>query len=226
MLPRCRTTRIRPTCSSIRDNMILYLHGFRSSPQSFKARMIAERLNSSGKGHQYVCPQLPASPREAVALAVGIVESRPDTEPIALIGSSLGGYYATWLAERFGCRAALLNPAVRPARELEKRVGVTTAYHSADRFEFKSEYVDELRAIEVERISIPKRYYLLAATGDEVLDWREMCAHYPGSTQRVIEGSDHGISDFSLYVDEVLAFCAATPMQSAGMRTPAGNGKQ
>jgi predicted esterase YcpF (UPF0227 family) len=133
-----------------------------------------------------------------------------DPKKLALIGSSLGGYYATWLAERLGCRAALLNPAVKPPRDLEKYVGVTTAYHSDERFEFKHDYIAELESLAVEHITQPDRYFLLAATGDEVLDWREMVAHYPGAHQQIIKGGDHGISEFAQYMDEVLAFCGVT----------------
>ncbi|MDB5762743.1 MAG: alpha/beta fold hydrolase [Herminiimonas sp.] len=186
--------------------IILYLHGFRSSPQSFKARLIAERLQALGRSADYICPQLPVSPYEAVTLASQLA-GRFSPNDVTLIGSSLGGYYATWLAEQSGCRAALLNPAVKPPRDLEKYVGVTTSYHSDQPFEFKQEYIDELRAFAVNRITRPDRYFLIAATGDEVLDWHEMVAHYPGARQRVLDGSDHGLSDFSDHVDEVLSFC-------------------
>jgi predicted esterase YcpF (UPF0227 family) len=192
---------------------ILYLHGFRSSPQSFKARMIGERLAALGWDGNYACPQLPASPRAAIELASQIASSTAPDD-LALVGSSLGGYYATWLAERIGCRAVLLNPAVRPPRDLERYVGVTTAYHSNERFEFRREYIDELTALAVETVTLPERYFLLAATGDEVLDWREMVAHYPRSRHRVINGSDHGISEFAQYVDEVLAFCGVQTEQA------------
>jgi uncharacterized protein len=185
--------------------MILYLHGFRSSPLSFKARLIGERMAALGRAAEYQCPQLPASPRHAVTLAEALIAANP--EDVTLVGSSLGGYYATWLAENFGCRAVLLNPAVKPPRDLEKYVGVTTAYHSDTPFEFKREYIDELKTLAVDRITRPERYFLMAATGDEVLDWREMTAHYPGARHHIIEGSDHGISEFAQYVDEVLAFC-------------------
>ncbi|WP_394777928.1 YqiA/YcfP family alpha/beta fold hydrolase [Undibacterium sp.] len=186
--------------------MILYLHGFRSSPLSFKARMIGQYLEQHGRGAEYLCPQLSASPLLAIRQAEELI-GRHGAENVVLIGSSLGGYYATWLAEKYGCKAALLNPAVKPPRELEKYVGVTTAYHSDEVFEFKQEYVAELRAYEVAAITRPERYFLLAATGDEVLDWREMTAHYPAAQQVVINGSDHGISDFELYLDRVMVFC-------------------
>lgn len=187
--------------------MILYLHGFRSSPQSFKARLIAERMRALGRSEEYCCPQLPASPREAIDLASGIVREFADKDDVTLIGSSLGGYYATWLAEKTGCRAVLLNPAVKPPRDLEKYVGVTTMFHSDERFEFKRDYINELSALAVNKITRPERYFLVAATGDEVLDWREMVAHYPGAPQCIIDGGDHGISDFEAYLDRVLSFC-------------------
>lgn len=186
--------------------MILYLHGFRSSPQSFKAQLIGERLDALGRGANYFCPQLPASPNAAIALASQLAGQAAPAE-LVLIGSSLGGYYATWLAERFGCRAVLLNPAVKPPRDLEKYVGVTTSFHSDEPFEFKREYIDELKSFAVDRITEAHRYFVIAATGDEVLDWREMVAHYPGATHCVIQGSDHGISDFDEYLDAVLGFC-------------------
>jgi predicted esterase YcpF (UPF0227 family) len=189
--------------------MILYLHGFRSSPQSFKARLIAERMHALGRSAEYYCPQLPASPRRAINLASQIASRFSSAESV-LIGSSLGGYYATWLAEQLSCRAVLLNPAVGAPRDLEKHVGVTTDFHSGQPFEFKREYIDELKAFAVDRITDPQRYFLVAATGDEVLDWREMVTHYSGARQYVIEGSDHGISDFSDHLDAVLAFCGIT----------------
>jgi len=186
--------------------MILYLHGFRSSPLSMKARMTGERMAQLGRAAEYVCPQLPASPKLAMAQAFALVQGVPAGE-LSIIGSSLGGYYATWMAEQIGCRAVLLNPAIVPQISLDQHVGVTTEYHSDKPFEFKREYIDELHALAVPEITRPERYFLVAATGDEVLDYRDMVAHYPGARQTVIQGSDHAISEYAGYVDEVLAFC-------------------
>lgn len=188
--------------------MILYLHGFRSSPKSMKARVVGVRMLELGLADKLVCPQLPASPNEAMALALKLVDGVPASQ-LAIVGSSLGGYYATYLAERLGCRAVLLNPAVVPLKDLDSHVGVTTQFHSDEPFEFKREYIDELRAMAVDKITRPERYFLIAATGDEVLDYRDMVAHYAGAKQHVIEGSDHGIAEFRQYVDEVLEFCLA-----------------
>ncbi|MEO6917969.1 MAG: YqiA/YcfP family alpha/beta fold hydrolase [Collimonas sp.] len=189
--------------------MILYLHGFRSSPKSFKARLLAERMQLLGLASDYLCPQLPASPAAAIALAQDVIKGG-DPAGLTLIGSSLGGYYATWLAEQTGCRAVLLNPAVKPPRDLEKYVGVSTQYHSDEPFEFKREYMAQLQALQIDAITQPQRYFLIAATGDDVLDWREMVGHYPHARQQVIQGSDHGISEFADYADQVLAFCGVT----------------
>jgi len=186
--------------------MILYLHGFRSSPRSMKARLMAERMAQLGLADQWLCPQLPASPALAMQQVLTLIAGVPASE-LRIVGSSLGGYYATWLAERIGCPAVLLNPAVVPLKDLDKHVGVTTAYHSDEPFEFKREYIEELRALAMANISAPQRYLLLAASGDEVLDYRDMLAHYAGAQQHVIEGSDHSISEFADYLDEVLAFC-------------------
>ncbi|WP_293779457.1 YqiA/YcfP family alpha/beta fold hydrolase [uncultured Oxalicibacterium sp.] len=186
--------------------MILYLHGFRSSPQSFKTSLLAQRMAALGRADEYVCPQLPPSPREAILLAQEIAQ-KCDPATLTLIGSSLGGYYATWLAERLGCRAVMLNPAVHAARDLASQVGVKTQYHSNEPFEFKASYIDELQKLAVAQITRPERYFLIAATGDELLDWHEMVALFAGAKQHIIQGSDHGISDFAEYADEVLAFC-------------------
>ena len=186
--------------------MILYLHGFRSSPLSMKSRLMAERMAALGLSAEFIAPQLPASPKLAMELAHKLVAGVPAAE-LAIVGSSLGGYYATWMAEQLGCRAVLLNPAVVPQLDLDKHVGVTTQFHSDEPFEFKREYIDELRALAVERITRPERYFLIAATGDEVLDYRDMVAHYAGAQQQVIQGSDHGIAEFADYLPAVLAFC-------------------
>lgn len=189
--------------------MILYLHGFRSSPLSMKARLTGERMAQLGRSAEFICPQLPASPRLAMELAFGLVAGVP-AEDLTIVGSSLGGYYATWMAEKLGCRAVLLNPAVVAALDLEKHVGVTTAYHSDQPFEFKREYIEELRALAVPQITQPERYLLVACTGDEVLDYRDMVAHYAGAKQKVVQGSDHAISEYADYLGEVLGFCGIT----------------
>ena len=185
---------------------LLYLHGFRSSPQSAKARQTAARVAAEHPGVTWWCPQLPPSPRDAVAqIDHGIAHWPRDR--MAVVGSSLGGYYATWVAEQTGCRAVLLNPAVDPARDLAAHTGEQTAWHDpAERFFFRPEFIGELRALHAGPITRPKRYLAVIAKGDEVLDWREMTGRYPGSTIRLLDGSDHALSDFGEHIDAVLSF--------------------
>jgi len=185
---------------------LLYLHGFRSSPRSTKAQKVAQQVANHHPGVTLWCPQLPPSPRAAMVLVMQGIAAWPRAR-MAVIGSSLGGYYATRVAEHTGCRAALLNPAVHPARDLAQYIGEQGSWHDPDeKFYFRPEFVAELQDLHCPAITRPERYYALIAKGDEVLDWREMSAHYPGAHQRLIEGSDHAIHDFDDYLDEVLAF--------------------
>lgn len=191
---------------------LLYLHGFRSSPQSTKAQRMArevQRLQRAGVALSWCCPALPVSPHEAMALIERHLADWPSKDPqrLGVIGSSLGGFYATAVAERTGCRAVLLNPAVSPARDLAGHVGEhTTWQRPQERIDFSADYVDELRTLTVPAITRPERYLLVAATGDEVLDWREMVQRYAGAQHRVVQGSDHALSDFDAHLPLVLRF--------------------
>jgi hypothetical protein len=189
--------------------VILYLHGFRSSPQSNKAQMIRAALAARGRLDDLVCPQLPVSPR-AAAQVIEAAARLEEPDRLAVIGSSLGGYYATWLAERSGCRAVLLNPAIAPYQDLREHLGTQPVFFSDQTIEVRPEHMDELRALEVPAITRPERYLLVAATGDELIDWRTMAAKYAGCRQRIVEGSDHQLSDFAGHLGEVLAFCGVS----------------
>ena len=192
---------------------LLYLHGFRSSPQSMKAQKVAQRVAERHPALTWWCPQLPPSPRAAVDLLWQGIADWP-RESMAVIGSSLGGFYATHVAARTGCRAVLLNPAIDPARDLARHIGEQQAWHDPqERFFFQSSYIDELRALEVGPLANPARVLAVIAEGDEVLDGREMQARYPGSALRVVPrgapGSDHALSDFeTAHLDAVMDFVA------------------
>ena len=184
---------------------LLYLHGFRSSPQSTKARKFSAWVASHRPEMTWLCPQLEASPARAMRDVEAAIASWPKAR-MAVIGSSLGGFYATVVAERHGCRAVVLNPAVDPARDLAAAIGETTAWHSDEPFVFRPEYVAELRAMTPAALTDPRRYFAVIAKGDEVLSWREMSARYAGSPMRLLEGSDHALTDFDDQMPEVLAF--------------------
>jgi predicted esterase YcpF (UPF0227 family) len=186
---------------------LLYLHGFRSSPGSFKARRMADWLASHRPDLHWWCPQLPAAPMQALQLLIDGVEGTWPLASTAVIGSSLGGFYATMLAERWDCRAALLNPAVDPARDLAGQVGTHPGWHDPlQTIEFRAADLDALRSMAPGALTRPERYFALLAQGDAVLDWRDMAARYAGAQLHVIEGSDHALSDFDRHLPGLLAF--------------------
>jgi len=193
---------------------LLYLHGFRSSPQSMKARKVAEWVRLNRPDLQWWCPQLPPSPNEAMEMVTNRIAEWP-RDRMAVIGSSLGGFYASVVAERMQCRAVLINPAVEPARDLANYIGETTAWHSDDKFFFREEFVDELRAMRPVQITRPQRYFAIIAKGDEVLDWREMASRYEGCHIKLLEGGDHALSDFDDHLPEILHFLQLAPGRSA-----------
>ena len=184
---------------------LLYLHGFRSSPQSFKARWMAEWVATHRPDITWVCPQLPPSPAAALADIRTLTSGWP-AAAAGVIGSSLGGFYATIVAETLGCRAVLVNPAADPARDLAAHIGRQTMFHSSgESFDFLAEYVDELRAMAPPRpLTRPLDILAIVAKGDEVLDWREMTARYAHGPLKLIAGSDHGLADFESHVPELL----------------------
>lgn len=183
---------------------ILYLHGFCSSPESWKARLLADAMTRRGQGERFFCPFLSPVPREAIAQAEEIIHR--EAGPLAVVGSSLGGFYATWLAEKFDLRAVLVNPAVVAPISLEKYLGTQANLHTQETFEFTVEHIAQLRALEVGRVT-PKRYLLMVETGDEVLDYRQAVARYAGCRQIVLEGGDHSFTRFPDYLPQLIEFC-------------------
>lgn len=189
---------------------LLYLHGFRSSPRSFKAERLKAWLATHRPQVHWWCPQLPPSPREAVALLQGGTAGWPAAS--AVVGSSLGGFYATVMAESPGheaWRAVVMNPAVDPARDLAAYIGEQTAFHATpggpeERFFFRAEFIDELLALAPGPLTGRRRYLPILATGDEVLSCPEMAARYAGEPLRLVQGSDHALSDFDEHLPSLL----------------------
>lgn len=187
--------------------MLIYIHGFNSAPASFKARLIGERMRTLGREHEYLVPALPHRPAEAMDLLCELLDKHPGA---ALVGSSLGGYYATYLAERFAVRAVLVNPAVGPYNLLRNHLGPQKNLYTGAEYELTAQHIAELEALETAVVT-PERYLLLTRTGDEVLDYRDGVEKYRGARQHVIPGGDHGFDDFENYLDETLAFCGVLP---------------
>ncbi len=199
---------------------IVYLHGFRSSPQSIKAQLFARAIAvlQADERPRFVVPHLPHDPWEAIeSVAAWIEHEIADAAAApALVGSSLGGFYATHLAERFGARAALINPAIRPYDDLASYGGPQRNLGTGETVEVTAAHVAALRALRVAKITRPERYFLLVRTGDELLDWHQAVAFYGGAQQCVLGGGDHGWADFAAEIPAVLRFASSTLVQRKG----------
>lgn len=182
--------------------LILYLHGFCSSPASWKSQLLAEEMARRGMAAQFICPKLSPVPDEAVASVSRLIEQAGG--PVTLIGSSLGGHYANYLAEKHGINAVLINPAAVDRLDLAKFVGDHANFHSGERFTFTEAHAAQLRA-QVRRPT-PERYWLLTEIGDEVLDYRQAVDFYAGCRQTVLPGGDHGFTQFPGFVPQIIEF--------------------
>ena len=191
--------------------LIIYLHGFCSSPASWKSQLLAEEMARRGLAEHFVCPQLSPVPDEAAASVSRLIEAADG--PVTLIGSSLGGHYANFLAEKHSLNAVLINPAVPQGDflrgavdylDLAKFVGEHTNFHSGEAFSFTEAHAAQLKA-QVSRPT-PGRYWLLLETGDEVLDYRQAQDFYAGCRQTVLEGGDHGFASFAEFVPQIIEF--------------------
>jgi hypothetical protein len=185
--------------------MIVYLHGFNSSPASGKAKQLGDYMAGRGQLAEYYCPALPNSPREAIAKIESTL-ARGRGGSITLVGSSLGGFYATYLAEQHGWKAVLVNPAVHAHKLLRDALGTQTNWHTGEKWVLTEAHLAELAALDVAAITQPGRYLLLAQTADAVLDYRDAVAYYAGATQIIEDGGDHGFAGFERHFQTILDF--------------------
>jgi len=185
--------------------MLLYIHGFNSSSQSGKARELGAWMAARGMADACRCPDLPDHPEAAIRLLGDLIEASPT--PPKLLGSSLGGYYAVWLAERYGLKAVHVNPCIACADKLAAQVGQTQKnWHSGTEYVFTQAHLDALYALSIPAPSRPADHLLLVETGDSVLDYREAVAYFRGARQVVLEGGDHGFTRFADFIPQILEF--------------------
>ena len=182
---------------------IVYLHGFISAPQSHKATVLGDYVRGCVTGLEYVVPALHYAPARALAQVEDLCRHIPAAD-LTLVGSSLGGFYATVVAERLGCRAVLLNPAVHPQAHADLLLGPKRNLFTGEEFVFTREHVGELRAAEPPAITQPGRYWLIVETGDEVLDYRDAVRYYAGACQTVVQGGDHALGSFPEHVPGIV----------------------
>ena len=188
--------------------MLVYLHGFNSSPQSHKALLLARAMQERGLGALFACPDLPPLAGEAVGKIEQLIQGKSG---VCFVGSSLGGSYATHLAEKHGLRAALINPAIEPHAGLRACLGPQKNLHTGVPYELTEAHLGQWEALYARRIT-PQRYLLIVETGDEVLDYRRAVERYAGAEQIVIEGGDHSLQSFPRHLPRILEFCRANSL--------------
>jgi len=183
--------------------VIVYLHGFNSSPQSHKAQLLARYLEERGLGAEYACPALPPLASDAIREIENLIKQNPS---VGFVGSSLGGFYATYLAETHAAKAVLINPAIDPHVGLRAYLGRQQNLHTAEPYELTEAHLRAWERLYVQRIT-PERYLLLVETGDEVLDYRRALARYAGAQQVVIRGGDHSLASYPQHLPRIVEFC-------------------
>jgi hypothetical protein len=191
-----------------RFEMLIYLHGFNSSPGSHKAQVLKRYMRKRGLGDHFCCPALPDLPMRAIAV-VEAEMAQHAREPITLVGSSLGGFYSTYLAERHDLRAVLINPAVYPHDGLRAYFGVQRNLYTHQSYELTEEHLRQWQKLCLPGVRA-QRYLLLVETGDEVLDYREAVEKYRGARQIVIPGGDHSLASFAEHIPLILEFAGLT----------------
>ena len=186
---------------------LVYLHGFNSSPRTVKGRKLAAAAAALADPPRVHLPALHDRPATAMRdVCVWVDANVAELASLTFIGSSLGGYYATWLAEKYGCRAVVINPAVRPADTLETYAGPQRNLHTDETWELTDQHYVELAALAVAHPTRMDRYFLLMRAGDELLDWRDAVRQYAGAWQYVAGGGDHGWEDIDDEIPSILRF--------------------
>ena len=185
---------------------LLYLHGFNSSPQSHKALLVSQYMARHKCAQQLICPQIPAVPEEARQFLEQLVEGHLKQGPLSFVGSSLGGFYATYLVEKYSGSAVLINPSVRPFETLRPYLGENKFYFDEGCWQFDESHIEQLQDMYVENITQAERYLVLLQTGDETLDYREAELKYKESHCIIEQGGDHGFVDLERHLAQIMQF--------------------
>ncbi|EOW0741418.1 TPA: esterase YqiA [Proteus mirabilis] len=188
---------------------ILYLHGFNSSPQSAKAQGFKQWLSVTHPDIELLVPQLPPYPQQAAQLIEKLVKDNAN-DKLGLIGSSLGGYLAIWLSQRFHLPAVVVNPAVRPFDLLQDFLGDNENPYTHQKYRLAPHHMDELLALHIPTITSPDLIWLLQQTGDEILDYRQAVSYLGACKQTVEQGGNHAFVNFERFFSEIVQFLKIT----------------
>lgn len=190
----------------MKPSLLLYIHGFNSSPLSHKANVMKQYCMQYRPDIKVVIPQLPCFPQQAAEHLTDLVERYQHDYHIGLVGSSLGGYMSTWLNAKFGFKAVLVNPAVKPYELLMDYLGEQENPYTHEHYVLQEHHITELKALDVVQLSNPSDFWLLQQTEDEVLDYRQAVEKYALAKQTVEQGGDHSFVDFERYPAQIIEF--------------------
>lgn len=190
------------------NSNVIYLHGYISSPNSLKAKQTERYLAQNFPDTNYYCPQLPASPLQSIKLLTRLIDSQPSARWL-LIGSSLGGYYANYLSEKFSTLSVLINPAVRPYELFADFSGEQKNDYTGEVFTIDDAFMHELRLFNSEKLT-KKNYMVMVQTGDEVLNYQQAVSKYQGCQLIVQQGGDHSFIDFPKMLPMISQFWQLT----------------
>ncbi|MDP5254521.1 MULTISPECIES: esterase YqiA [unclassified Vibrio] len=191
-----------------KPSVLIYWHGFNSSPASHKAQLVEQYCRQHRPDIQVIVPQLASLPKMASFQVDMLVRQFCDDAKLGMIGSSLGGYWATWAQSRHKVPMVVVNPAVRPYELLADYLGPQTNPYTGEQYLLESSHVDELRAFDVAKVAKPKQTWLLQQTGDEILDYRQAVEKYAKCKQTIEEGGDHSFVNFERHIGEIIQFLA------------------
>ena len=191
----------------MKDQKLLYLHGFNSSPQSHKAQLVSQYMQAHGCHEQLICPHIPHIPGEAQSFLEQLAETSLQDANLSYVGSSLGGYYAVYLAEKYGGRAVLINPSVKPYETLMAHLGTNKFYFDEGCWEFNESHIEQLKAMDVPVIEHPENYMVLLQTGDETLDYRQAAEKFSHSQCIIEDGGSHAFDGLERFLPQIIKFC-------------------
>lgn len=199
--------------------LLIYFHGFLSSPGTHKAALLAAYLRAQELAIELRIPALPDNPAAALQAAEAAISAARASghELIGVLGSSMGGFYATILAQRYGLRAVLINPAVQPQRFVAANLGRQRNPYTGIEFTLDHTDVEVLQRISP-TLNRPELFWLLQQTGDEVLDYRDAVNFYTGCKQTVEAGGNHQFQDFERYLPDIVNFLQCAPATSAATK--------
>ncbi len=189
-----------------KPSLLLYLHGFNSSPLSHKACVMQQYCQQQRSDIKVVIPQLPNYPQQAVEMLQQLVAEYQMEYHIGVVGSSLGGYLATWLNHHYGFKAVVVNPAVRPFELLTAFLGPQIHPYTQERYCLAASHIDELYQLYIDQPLNLADFWLLQQTGDEVLDYRQALDKYVGCRQTVEQEGDHSFVGFERYPAQIVEF--------------------